>query len=151
MKKYDLIIEPKLLRHNICSQNIDCFKKHLTAKNTVISPNFLVWKFCGKVQFLQSFVLCGNCLFTKFPQQETRWNYCIFRSVCWIRITLKYGDSSPNINLRIWLCNFAFSVLILVLSNLRKMNGINKNTYCAVLNSCLIAWIKTFSSCQDFL
>ena len=22
-----------------------------TAKNTVISPNFLVWKFCGKVQF----------------------------------------------------------------------------------------------------
>ena len=26
-----------------------------TAKNTVISPNFLVWKFCGKTQFLQSF------------------------------------------------------------------------------------------------
>ena len=23
-----------------------------TAKNTVISPNFLVWKFCGKAQFL---------------------------------------------------------------------------------------------------
>ena len=23
-----------------------------SAKNTVISPNFLVWKFCGKAQFL---------------------------------------------------------------------------------------------------
>ena len=27
----------------------------LTAQNTVISPNFLVWKFCGKAQFLHSF------------------------------------------------------------------------------------------------
>ena len=26
-----------------------------TVKNTAISPNFLVWKFCGKAQFLQSF------------------------------------------------------------------------------------------------
>ena len=26
-----------------------------TAKNAVISPNFLVWKFCGKAQFLHSF------------------------------------------------------------------------------------------------
>ena len=26
-------------------------KISITAKNTVISPNFLVWKFCGKVQF----------------------------------------------------------------------------------------------------
>ena len=26
-----------------------------TAKNTVISPNFLVWKFCGKTQFPYSF------------------------------------------------------------------------------------------------
>ena len=26
-----------------------------TAKNTVISPNFLVWKFCGKAQFSHSF------------------------------------------------------------------------------------------------
>ena len=31
------------------------FSKTPTAKNTVISPNFLVWKFCGKTQFLQSF------------------------------------------------------------------------------------------------
>ena len=26
-----------------------------TAKNTIISPNFLVWKFCGKAQFPHSF------------------------------------------------------------------------------------------------
>ena len=26
-----------------------------TVKNTVISPNFLVWKFCGKAQFPHSF------------------------------------------------------------------------------------------------
>ena len=26
-----------------------------TAKNSVISPNFLVWKFCGKTQFLHGF------------------------------------------------------------------------------------------------
>ena len=26
-----------------------------TAKNTAISPNFLVWKFCEKVQFPKSF------------------------------------------------------------------------------------------------
>ena len=36
------------------------------AKNTIISPNFLVWKFCGKAQF---------------PQQEIRWNYDFFGSV----------------------------------------------------------------------
>ena len=29
--------------------------KTSTAKNTVISPNFLVWKFCGKAQSLHSF------------------------------------------------------------------------------------------------
>ena len=25
--------------------------KHCTVKNTVISPNFLVWRFCGKAKF----------------------------------------------------------------------------------------------------
>ena len=34
-----------------------CFEKIMlnTAKKFVISPNFLVWKFCGKVQFPYSF------------------------------------------------------------------------------------------------
>ena len=27
----------------------------IAAKNTVISPDFLVWKFCGKAQFTHSF------------------------------------------------------------------------------------------------
>ena len=48
-----------------------------SSKNTVIPPNFLVWKFCGKGQFPHSFgqfarkfcgkairpKLCGNCAF----------------------------------------------------------------------------------------
>ena len=29
--------------------------ERVTAKNPVISPNFLVWKFCGKAQFPHSF------------------------------------------------------------------------------------------------
>ena len=41
---------------------------HTTTKNTVISPNFLVWKFCGKAQFNRP-QLCGNC---PFPQSFTR-------------------------------------------------------------------------------
>ena len=32
-----------------------------TAKNTIISTNFLVWKFCGKAQFRHSFgLIAGN-------------------------------------------------------------------------------------------
>ena len=38
-----------------------------TAKNTVISPNFLVWKFCGNAQF---------------PHQEIRWNYGPRQETC---------------------------------------------------------------------
>ena len=54
-----------------------------TAKNTVILPDFLVWKFCRKAQFPQPIrpKLCGNCLSAKFPHEEIRWNYGIFRSV----------------------------------------------------------------------
>ena len=31
------------------------FLNFITAENTVISTNFLVWKFCGKAQFWHSF------------------------------------------------------------------------------------------------
>ena len=31
------------------------YRVYITAKNTVISPDFLVWEFCGKAQFLHSF------------------------------------------------------------------------------------------------
>ena len=41
-----------------------------TAKNNVISPSFLAWKFCGKAQFPH------NCAFP----QEIRWKYGIFCS-----------------------------------------------------------------------
>ena len=41
----------------------------ITAKNTVISPNFLVWKFCGKAQFPHSFGrFARNYAETVFPQ-----------------------------------------------------------------------------------
>ena len=33
------------------------------AKNTVITPNFLVWKFCGKAQFPHSFGRFANYAF----------------------------------------------------------------------------------------
>ena len=45
----------------ICVFNVFNAKKltekrlEITGKNTVISPDFLVWKFCGKTQFLHSF------------------------------------------------------------------------------------------------
>ena len=50
---------------------IFCFIECLTAKNTVLPPNFL-WK---------GTVMRKLCLSTKFPRQETRWNYVIFCSV----------------------------------------------------------------------
>ena len=43
-----------------------------TALNTVVSPNFLVRKFCGEAQKFRAIRLC---LSTKFPHQEIRWNY----------------------------------------------------------------------------
>ena len=40
-----------------------------TAKNNVILPNFLVWKFCGKAQFPQSFRrFAHNIVETTFQQ-----------------------------------------------------------------------------------
>ena len=55
-----------------------------TAKNTVISPNFLVWKFCGKVRIVLGDLpetMKKLCLSSKFPHQTIRWNYGIFCSV----------------------------------------------------------------------
>ena len=50
--------------------NFDCQRAFpCTGQNTVISPNFLVRKLCGKPQFPHSFL-----------RQGIRWNYCIFRS-----------------------------------------------------------------------
>ena len=50
-----------------------------TALNTVLSPNFLVWKFCGNAQFLQR--ISRNCAetvrFRKIPHSEIRQNFGI--------------------------------------------------------------------------
>ena len=45
----------------------------IVAQNTIISPNFLVWKFCGNVQFRDSpETLRKLCLSTKFLHQEIK-------------------------------------------------------------------------------
>ena len=49
----------------------------VTVKNTVILPNFVVWKFCEKAQFPPSLGRYGKtmrklCLSIKFPHQEIR-------------------------------------------------------------------------------
>ena len=56
-----------------------------TAKNTVISTNFLVLKYWGKTKFPHSLgesheTMQKLCLSTKSPQQEIRWNCNIFIS-----------------------------------------------------------------------
>ena len=57
-----------------------------TAKNTVFSPNFLVWKLCWKEQLLHSFRwISKNCTetapFHKISTPGIRWNHGIFHSV----------------------------------------------------------------------
>ena len=48
------------------------------------SLNFLVWRFCGNAVSAEFRMnrqkLWGNCVSTKVPHQETRWNYDILRS-----------------------------------------------------------------------
>ena len=63
---------------NIQSLAIEIYKAiHNTAKNIVISPSFLVWKFCGRHSFR---IVLGEscetmrklCLFTKFTHQQIK-------------------------------------------------------------------------------
>ena len=53
-----------------------------TARNTVISSKFLVWKFCGKYKKIQfPSKTMRNCTFPQnFHSREIRWNYDIFCS-----------------------------------------------------------------------
>ena len=57
-----------------------------TAENTVISPNFLVWKFCGKPQFPHSFGRIARIYAeTVFPQNvqiRTLGEITVFYAVC---------------------------------------------------------------------
>ena len=56
------------------------------------SPNFLVWKFCGKIETMRKL-----CLSTKFQHQENKWNYGIFRNAnntCFIDMRKKLHGNS---------------------------------------------------------
>ena len=44
----------------------------ITEKNIVISPNFLVWKFCGKTVSANSQNYAGTLPFHKIPREEIR-------------------------------------------------------------------------------
>ena len=50
----------------------------VTAKNTVISPDCLVWKFCGKAQRK----LCGNCAFPQNFHTRKSGEIMVFFAVC---------------------------------------------------------------------
>ena len=72
-----LIVAPALIQY---------FAGENTAKNIVISPDFLVWKFWERHSFRivsgeSSETMWKLCLSTKFPHHEIKWNYGIFRSV----------------------------------------------------------------------
>ena len=61
---------------------------NFTAKNTVISPDFLQWNFAERHIFrivLDDLpeTMRKLCLSAKFPHQEIKWNYRIFCSVFW--------------------------------------------------------------------
>ena len=54
------------LKTKFPSFSLHIIHQHHHCVNTEISPNLLVWKFCGKAQF---------------PHQKIRWNLVILRSV----------------------------------------------------------------------
>ena len=49
--------------------NVKKITQIITGKNTIISPNFLLWKFCGKAQFPHSLGrIARKYAETAFPQ-----------------------------------------------------------------------------------
>ena len=65
-----------------------------TTKNTVISPNFLVWKFCGKAQFPNSFGQIAQNYAETVPfhkiSKQIRRNYGILRKDEYLNYTFLY-------------------------------------------------------------
>ena len=95
-----------------------------SAKNTVISTNFLVWKFYGNAEFPHSFGWFARnyaklCLFTKFPHQEIRWK---------LRYFLQYkGNSMFKISNEITTKLYGlFSVNLQIGILVREIVGISK-------------------------
>ena len=72
--------------------NKNVLKVKDTAKNTVISPEFLVWKFCGKA-------MRRLCRSGKFPHQEIKWNCVIF---CSDRDNVKQTNIEVAAQIKIW-------------------------------------------------
>ena len=73
-----------MCKNTICEGSI----RHTLSWNAVISPNFLLWKFCGKLQFLQRFgrfetirKLYGNCISTQFPHQKVTVFYAVLAEI----------------------------------------------------------------------
>ena len=100
-----------------------------TAKNTVISPDSLVWKFCGN----SSKTMWKLCLSTKFPHQEIKWNYSIFRSVIYFGNTFRKWCTISGI----WMFFFIFEWICYF------MNHFN---WCSCCMS--FRWGKCWSRCQ---
>ena len=74
-------------------------------KNTVITPNFLAWKFCGKTQFWNSFgqIPRNYAETVPFDKITMTGNYVIFRSVSVLFLfiyqsKLKKSDNIPTSN-----------------------------------------------------
>ena len=92
----------------------------LHCENTVISPNSLVWKFCGN----SSKTMRKLCLSTKFPHQEIKWNYSIFRSVIYFGNTFRKWCTISGIWMFFLNMNISWIILIgaLVASVLGEAN-----------------------------
>ena len=65
-----------------------------TAKNIVISPDFLVWKFCGKARFPQRKLY----LSATYSHQEISRNYGIFCSAPFCNRTVREAECHDPIN-----------------------------------------------------
>ena len=91
----------------ICLEKNKLVTATCTAKNTVIIPNFLVWEFCEKAQFTNSFGRIAQnyaeiVSFHKFPHQEIRWNYDILCRVDFLLSIIVYIRGESHIAFHIY-------------------------------------------------
>ena len=110
----------------------------ITAKNPVISRNFLVWKFCEKAQFPHSLwanlaKLCRNCAFLQnFHTRKLREITGVFCSYFWPKNSLIWTNNENFSLFRwvlIWLYNilkFLIRKIALVYSKTKKERQVRK-------------------------
>ena len=103
------------LTRNILSMELKIWSENKTTKNTVISPNFLAWKFCEKTQFPHSF---GR--FTRnypktvlFPQNFHNRKLLVIFFSGKLRINLVFGNASEVfiVKVKYWCIIIVFSIL----------------------------------------